>query len=124
VGYPVTFTTAPSSNSGQPPLDVVLPGAGGETTINPTYSDLMVPPGAAVAIKRLSLAGEGDPKDASGLYIRMCYFSTVIITTLGFGDITPVTSLARALVGAEAVTGVVLIGLFLNALTQKWGRGE
>jgi len=53
----------------------------------------------------------------------MCYFSAVTITTLGFGDITPVTSAARAVTGSLAVVGVVLIGLFLNAVAQKWGKG-
>jgi ion channel len=55
-------------------------------------------------------------------YIRMCYFSAITITTLGFGDITPVTTEARVLVGTEAVLGVVIIGLFLNAVAQKWRK--
>jgi hypothetical protein len=46
----------------------------------------------------------------------MAYLSAVTVTTLGFGDVTPVSSLARALVAAEAVLGIVLIGLFVNAV--------
>jgi voltage-gated potassium channel Kch len=38
------------------------------------------------------------------------YFSATTITTVGFGDIIPVTPLARALVGIEAVLGLVLAG--------------
>ena len=58
----------------------------------------------------------------SGSFRRMLYFSIVTITTLGYGDIVPLTDQARVLVGIEALLGVVLIGLFLNALTQSSGR--
>jgi hypothetical protein len=30
----------------------------------------------------------------------------------------------QELVGAEAVIGVVLVGHFLNAVAQKWGKGS
>jgi hypothetical protein len=50
---------------------------------------------------------------------RMLYFSVVTVTTLGYGDITPVTSTTRFLVGSEAVLGVLLVGLFLNSLTRR-----
>jgi len=104
------------------PLNVLLPGAGGATATNPDASILWIPPSTAAVLQRLSTAGTGDPKEASGLLIRMCYFSATTITTLGFGDITPVTTVARVLAGIEAVTGVVLIGLFLNAVAQKWKK--
>jgi hypothetical protein len=78
----------------------------------------------SIAIERLSSEGGSDPKEASGLWPRMCYFSAITITTLGFGDITPVSSWARLLVGSEAVSGVVLIGLFLNAIAKKWGKAS
>jgi len=50
--------------------------------------------------------------------VQSLYFSVVTITTLGFGDIAPVTDLARSIVASEAIIGVVIIGLFLNALWQ------
>lgn len=50
---------------------------------------------------------------------RMLYFSVVTVTTLGYGDITPVTSTTRFLVGSEAILGVLLVGLFLNSLTRR-----
>jgi len=45
------------------------------------------------------------------------YFSSVTITTLGFGDIHPkkTESVAQLIVAFEAVLGIVTIGLFLNA---------
>lgn len=65
---------------------------------------------------RYYLGVTGDPSYASDHFLRMVYLSAVTVTTLGFGDITPVSESARALVGAEAVLGVVVIGLFLSAL--------
>lgn len=64
-------------------------------------------------------AVKGFPSKASGSYARMFYFSAVTITTLGYGDIVPITNTARLLVATEAIAGIVLIGLFLNALFQE-----
>jgi hypothetical protein len=47
----------------------------------------------------------GDSSGVSGELGRMTYFSATTITTTGFGDNIPLTPLARALVGAEAVLG-------------------
>lgn len=46
------------------------------------------------------------------------YFSVVTITTLGYGDIVPGAGLGRFLVTTEALFGVIVLGLFLNALWQ------
>ena len=46
------------------------------------------------------------------------YLSVVTITTLGFGDITPSTELGKLVVSSEPFFGVVLLGLFLNALSH------
>jgi hypothetical protein len=62
---------------------------------------------------------EGDPSKVSGTFPRMLYFSAMSITTVGFGDIVPLTSLSRFLVAFEAVTGVLLFGLFINAVTSR-----
>jgi hypothetical protein len=67
---------------------------------------------------RFTEGDTGFTSDVSDNLQRMIYFSAVTITTLGFGDIVPVTTAARWLVMAEAVSGVVLIGLFLNSLAR------
>ncbi len=46
------------------------------------------------------------------------YFSTVTITTLGYGDISPGNAIARGLATTEAACGVVLIGVFVSVLVQ------
>ena len=44
------------------------------------------------------------------------YFSFVTITTLGFGDISPVLPLARFLVFMEAIVGVFYMAILVASL--------
>lgn len=44
------------------------------------------------------------------------YYSIVTITTLGFGDYTPAHAGAQAVTAIEVALGLVLMGLFLNAV--------
>ncbi|MCK5377837.1 MAG: two pore domain potassium channel family protein [Acidobacteria bacterium] len=44
------------------------------------------------------------------------YYSFVVLTTLGFGDITPVSGLARSLTWIEAVTGQLFIATIIARL--------
>jgi hypothetical protein len=57
----------------------------------------------------------GEPSEISGFFWRMLYLSATTITTTGFGDIVPLSGIARFLCGAEAVIGWLLAGLFLNS---------
>lgn len=61
----------------------------------------------------------GQPSDLSDNYQRMFYFSAITITTIGFGDIVPLTTGARMAVTGEAIIGVILVGFFLNYLFSK-----
>ncbi len=115
--YPVTSSAADLGTI-QPGLDVLFPGSG---VRNPTGSVIDMDPSVALLLDNVSTAGRGDPKYASGLYWRMFYLSAVTITTLGYGDIAPVTSIARILVSMEAIAGVVLVGFFLNAIARRLG---
>ncbi|MGZ5445146.1 MAG: potassium channel family protein [Thermoanaerobaculia bacterium] len=54
-----------------------------------------------------------------GTYSRFVYFSVVTLTTLGYGDIVPISDRARGLVSLQSVFGVVVIGLFLNSLGAR-----
>ena len=50
------------------------------------------------------------------LYWDMIYFSFVTLTTLGFGDITPVHPIARALTYTEAIVGQLYIAILIGTL--------
>lgn len=53
-----------------------------------------------------------------GLLIDSLYFSTVVVTTLGFGDIVPQTLDAKALVIFECMTGYVIFALIIGIITK------
>ena len=52
-------------------------------------------------------------------FLTCCYFSTVTITTLGYGDISAQSEITQLLTMLETVTGVITIGLFLNSLSVR-----
>lgn len=47
------------------------------------------------------------------------YFSFVTLSTLGYGDITPVTPLARTIAWVEAVVGQLFLAVLIAALVGK-----
>ena len=49
------------------------------------------------------------------------YLSVVTVTTLGYGDLVPQpeSDMTKVLVSTQALFGVVMIGLFLNALSKQ-----
>lgn len=50
------------------------------------------------------------------------YFSLVTLTTVGFGDITPATDLAKRIVSVEALIGQVFLVTLVARLVALWGR--
>lgn len=52
-------------------------------------------------------------------FAESIYFSISTITTLGYGDITPTTDAGKIVASVEALLGIALLGLFLNALSHK-----
>lgn len=56
--------------------------------------------------------------DASS-WIDPLYFSVTTITTLGYGDVTPVSKWAKLLTVLESIAGVLVMGFFLYSLSEK-----
>jgi len=52
------------------------------------------------------------------------YYSFVVLTTLGFGDITPVSGVARSLTWIEAVVGQLFIATIIARLVGVRMRGD
>ena len=69
----------------------------------------------------LHAAHSGFPDEVPGGFWRMLYFSVVTITTLGYGDIVPLTNMARLLVGVESALGLTILGLLVSTVLA---RGE
>lgn len=55
--------------------------------------------------------------DDNPMDFRAClYYSIVTITTLGFGDYTPTHAWSQGVTACEVMTGLIVLGLFLNAV--------
>lgn len=74
---------------------------------------LLLIPIFAFVFSLVDLKVGGHSKDA----ITYIYFSVVSITTLGYGDVLPNSSWAQITAASESLLGIILIGLFLNALS-------
>ncbi|WP_206483269.1 pentapeptide repeat-containing protein [Thalassotalea sp. G2M2-11] len=55
----------------------------------------------------------------AGDFFPFFYYSVVTFTTLGFGDITPINSLAMGVVILEVIIGFVMLGLLISILANK-----
>lgn len=62
------------------------------------------------------LKGTSDPPTASDLL----YFSVITITTVGFGDITPASTVARAVTVTEALTGQLYLVSVVAGVVGGW----
>jgi voltage-gated potassium channel len=78
----------------------------------------------AWALVLLERDGYRDSADSSVSVVDALYYTTVTLSTTGYGDITPVTTTSR-LVNALVVTPmrilfvIVLVGTTIQALTER-----
>ncbi len=54
----------------------------------------------------------------------LLYFSFITLTTTGYGDIVPLSGLAKALAMLESVMGILFIGVALSLVVSKHGKGN
>jgi hypothetical protein len=124
-GLPVTSTDKSGRPERKPPSVWVGPPVGllfpplGPHRFSSQAGMLLMPVATYERLRRFDIAGTGDPSYASGSFLRMIYLSAVTVTTLGFGDITPVSEDARLYVALEAVLGVIFVGIFLSRLAIR-----
>ncbi|HHO55300.1 MAG TPA: two pore domain potassium channel family protein, partial [Trueperaceae bacterium] len=52
-------------------------------------------------------------------FLNSLYFSFVTFTTLGFGDISPISSIAKFLVILEVFIGYLMLGLLVTIISKK-----
>ena len=86
------------------------------------YAPLEIPETLYGKIVNFASAVRGFPGHFAGQYSRMLYLSATTITTLGFGDIVPLTTPARMAVSLESIVGIILMGLFVNAVSVEAKR--
>jgi Ca2+/Na+ antiporter len=52
-------------------------------------------------------------------FLDSAYFSVITITTLGYGDLSPISDFGKILAGCEALLGVVLLGVFFLTVSHQ-----
>jgi hypothetical protein len=57
-------------------------------------------------------------------HMRALYFTTTVFSTVGFGDITPRTDAARAVVSAQMIINLVLLGTVVRLLVTAARTGR
>jgi len=62
----------------------------------------------------------GTELTPAGQRYALAYFSYVTLTTLGYGDIQPVSALARGLAVVEALTGVLFLAVLISRLVGTY----
>ncbi|PKL58135.1 MAG: hypothetical protein CVV34_03915 [Methanomicrobiales archaeon HGW-Methanomicrobiales-5] len=67
---------------------------------------------------------DGTIQRGLGGFAYSLYFSVIIFTTTGFGDITPVGVMAKVFSGLEAVMGISIMSLFIFTLTKRYGNSD
>ena len=72
--------------------------------------------GSAARVCLQHRAGAGQSMDGFTAY----YFSFVTLTTVGYGDITPVSNAARALAAMEAMTGTLYVAVLISRLVALY----
>ncbi len=55
-------------------------------------------------------------------YLDLLYYSYVTLSTLGYGEITPVSRAAQSLAYLEAICGVMYVAVLVSALVGSYGN--
>jgi hypothetical protein len=67
-------------------------------------------------------ATHGNGPDGRLNWSDLMYFSFTVLTSTGFGEITPASPLARALVILEQILGVMYVAFLIARLANMYGR--
>ena len=65
---------------------------------------------------------DGNPYTEGNTSLTAIYFSVVTFTTLGFGDITPLSGAGKIAVVIEVILGYVMFGILLTLVARKMTR--
>lgn len=67
-------------------------------------------------------AGESEIAHMNNVYMDLVYYSYVTLSTLGYGDVTPVSRAAQAFAYLEAICGVMYVAVLVSALVGSYGN--
>ena len=73
------------------------------------------------AFKGLTNPGSTSISHMNNVYMDLLYYSYVTLSTLGYGDVTPVSRAAQSLAYLEAISGVMYVAVLVAALVGSYG---
>ena len=117
----IGFIVAVTGDHPQPDL----PAPGGRPRDDPRC-DLLVPPASGSRSRRstgccrASAPSNSSRSPARTSAIDFLYFSFVVLTTTGFGDLTPGTSVGKVIVTIEALIGQVFLVTIVASLVSSF----
>ena len=74
------------------------------------------------AFNGLSDLSSHEVKHLNAAYMDLLYYSYVTLSTLGYGDVTPVGRAAQSLAYLEAICGVMYVAVLVAALVGSYGK--
>lgn len=74
------------------------------------------------AFKGIAELSDYDLTLTNTAYLDLLYFSYVTLSTLGYGDVTPVSRAAQSLAYLEAICGVMYIAVLISAMVGSYGN--
>ncbi len=74
------------------------------------------------AFNGLSDLSSHELKHLNAAYMDLLYYSYVTLSTLGYGDVTPVGRAAQSLAYLEAICGVMYVAVLVAALVGSYGK--
>ncbi|MCI0713940.1 MAG: potassium channel family protein [Chloroflexi bacterium] len=91
--------------------------------------DIFIPLFMTIELLTQQTTGSGafmisSAPDTAVTWQNMAYFSFSTLTTVGYGDVTAVTSMARAVASFEAVIGVLFIAMLIGRLVGVYSRED
>jgi|GEM_PF-3994182 len=57
-------------------------------------------------------------------FLHSCYFTVINMTTVGFGDVYPLTHIGKVLAGVNGVAGLVIFGCFVAIFVMAFQPSE
>lgn len=74
------------------------------------------------AFDGLTKTSTSDARHLEVAFLDFLYYSYVTLSTLGYGDITPMSHTARALAYLESICGVMYVAVLVSALVGSYGK--
>ena len=74
------------------------------------------------AFNGLSDLSSHEVKHLNAAYMDLLYYSYVTLSTLGYGDVTPVGRAAQSLAYLEAICGVMYVAVLVASLVGSYGN--